>query len=566
MTASGQRGDADPALLHGDHLERRGPFPVPADPLVPAEHLRNIEAANAASPLTDAPATLLDEFDRTVAAFPDHEAIVAGANRLTFGQVHGLSTTLARTIDNLLTDQGPNVVLAARKPHETIIAILALLRCAAPLALLPPNYPVAAMDRLLEQQAMQAVLVATDGVQVTGRLSDWPVMEVDLNELQSEQSVGEQYDRVGSDPAVFSIATDETTGELNVHLHDPRAIALSIASVVEAAGISSSDRVMASDRNASPEWLFSACGVLGQGAALILPDEATHDNNRALARLLADQRVTIALANADILGDILLAAESSAITLPVRTYLLNGAPIPASIVSQLRAHEPSCRIIALDPQPQVAIWAHMHVVEGDDLQADIVPLGKPLGAQRSFVVNAKLDLCPVWVEGSLCLAGEALAEVVFPAATQSPSQVRHPRTGERMHVCTRRARYLPDGEIDLVQDMARSSEPAPPRRRLAGEETADAELLEQVLEAARRILDLDDLSAEDELLALGVDSVGIIRLANVLTKDFGFREEIEFLFENPIMAEIANACRPARDSARSTSISVGPTAIDRPKE
>ena len=94
------------------------------------------------------------------------------------------------------------------------------------------------MDRLLEQQAMQAVLVATDGVQVTGRLSDWPVMEVDLNELQSEQSVGDDCDRVGSDPAIFGIATDETTGELNVHRHDPRAIALSIASVVAAAGIS----------------------------------------------------------------------------------------------------------------------------------------------------------------------------------------------------------------------------------------------------------------------------------------------------------------------------------------
>lgn len=77
--------------------------------------------------------------------------------------------------------------------------------------------------------------------------------------------------------------------------------------------------------------------------------------------------------------------------------------------------------------------------------------GRPLSNVSVHVLDERMELRPFWVEGDLYIGGLGLARGYWRDPARSAARFAiHPDTGERLFRTGLRARWVPDGEIELV--------------------------------------------------------------------------------------------------------------------
>jgi acyl-CoA synthetase (AMP-forming)/AMP-acid ligase II/acyl carrier protein len=131
--------------------------------------------------------------------------------------------------------------------------------------------------------------------------------------------------------------------------------------------------------------------------------------------------------------------------------LLSGDWIPVTLPDRLRKLIPTVEIISLGGATEASIWSILYPIQRVDPSWKSIPYGKPMRNQRFFVLNERLEPCPVWVPGCLYIGGIGLAEGYWrdEAKTQA-SFLLHPQMGERLYRTGDLGRYLPDGNIEFL--------------------------------------------------------------------------------------------------------------------
>jgi non-ribosomal peptide synthetase component F len=95
---------------------------------------------------------------------------------------------------------------------------------------------------------------------------------------------------------------------------------------------------------------------------------------------------------------------------------------------------------------ETTVWAAVH-----EPGEDSASFGRPLSNLGAHVLDGRMELCPFWVEGDLYLSGTGLARGYWRDPARSAARfVIHPDTGERLFRTGRRARWVPDGRIEVL--------------------------------------------------------------------------------------------------------------------
>jgi non-ribosomal peptide synthetase component F len=117
----------------------------------------------------------------------------------------------------------------------------------------------------------------------------------------------------------------------------------------------------------------------------------------------------------------------------LRLVLLSGDWIPVTLPDRLRKLIPTVEIISLGGATEASIWSILYPIQRVDPSWKSIPYGKPMRNQRFFVLNERLEPCPVWVPGCLYIGGIGLAEGYWrdEAKTQA-SFLLHPQMGEQV--------------------------------------------------------------------------------------------------------------------------------------
>ena len=184
------------------------------------------------------------------------------------------------------------------------------------------------------------------------------------------------------------------------------------------------------------------------GGTLVIADQQDHRNPERILELMGQHHVTVVQATPTLWS--MLNLEESA---PKVNMLVGGEALPKELARKLVQ---SGNLTNLYGPTEATIWATMHTVQAQDIQADspaTISIGKPLPGYHVFVLDKNLEPVPCGVQGDIYIAGDALAQGYLgrPGLTAS-TFLACPwlGSGARMYQTGDTGQLKKDGSIDYL--------------------------------------------------------------------------------------------------------------------
>ncbi|HWM01261.1 MAG TPA: amino acid adenylation domain-containing protein [Actinophytocola sp.] len=410
------------------------------DVLAPAERHRLLtELAGTAVP---APAVTIPELvRRQVLATPDAVAVESPGRSLTYRELYARAGRLARELARAGAGPERVVGLALPRTADLVVAMLGVLRSGAGYLPIDPRYPNRRLGFLLADAGPDLVL--TD----TATAADLPDNDVPFLLLDTLDTLddpgpaeGEPDVVVRPDNLAYLMYTSGSTGT-------PKGVAITHANVVngvsrlaDVVGMRPGARMLAGTSVNFDVSVFEVFTALSTGATVEVVRDVLVLGERA--GWAGDVVHTVPSVFADQL-------EHIAGRVDVATLVFAGEGLPADLVRRVRAAVPGATVVNAYGQTE-SFYATTFTVPDDWTGSGGVPIGRPLGNMRTYVLGPGLTPVPPGVVGELYVAGavgrgyharSGLTAQRFVADPFGPSGQRMYRTGDL-------ARWNTDGQLE----------------------------------------------------------------------------------------------------------------------
>ncbi|GAA4658127.1 hypothetical protein GCM10023347_06560 [Streptomyces chumphonensis] len=420
------------------------PLSAPAARIAPlpgAERERLVALAGAERAVAPAPPF-------AVRGEPDAVALVCGAETVTYGELDALGGGLARALTEAGLTPGDPVGVCLRRGPAAVAALTAIWRAGGVYVPLDPHLPEERLRFMAEEAGVRYVVTdeaAGERAAALGR----PLVAV--GSVGPDAGFG--HHTPDPDALAYVIFTSGSTGRPKAVGVAHGAIAAHVDAVRTAFGVTARDRVLAFSSFSFDASLDQLLTSLGCGATVVLrPDEQWLP--ATLAAVVARHGVTVLNLPPTYWAELAFALDdaTTAALATVRLLVLGGESIPAAALTAWRAALPRVRVCNAYGPTETTVTATLHDVTADD-DPERTPIGTPLGARRTYVVDAHGELLPEGAPGELLVGGPELARGYLGRPELTADRfVPDPYTGGggRLYRTGDLVRRLPTGELEFL--------------------------------------------------------------------------------------------------------------------
>ncbi|MFY9550790.1 MAG: amino acid adenylation domain-containing protein [Thermoanaerobaculia bacterium] len=379
-------------------------------------------------------------FEEQAERTPEAEAVVFGAERLTYGQLNERANRLGRFLSK--RGVGPEVLvgLSVERSLDMVVGLLGILKAGGAYVPVDPRYPRQRVALMLEDTAARVVLTQESLAESLpeGRFEK---VRLDGDWAEISRESGENpRGRATARNLAYVIYTSGSTGT-------PKGVAIehySAVALLEWAKEFFSRRelagVLASASICFDLSVFELFAPLASGGKVVLAQ-----NVLELSRLPAAEEVRLVTTVPSAMTELL---RMGALPASVETVTLAGEPLAASLVGEILGSGTVRRVLDLYGPTEDTVFS-----TGATRTADgPATIGRPLSNERVYILDARLQPLPVGVPGDLYVAGAGVARGYLNRAELTAEKfLSDPyRCGERMYRTGDRARFLPGGDIQFL--------------------------------------------------------------------------------------------------------------------
>ncbi|MGD0556992.1 MAG: non-ribosomal peptide synthetase, partial [Streptosporangiaceae bacterium] len=375
-----------------------------------------------------------------------------GGELLSYAELNERANRLAHYLIGL--GAGPEQVVALALPRSapTMVALLAVAKAGAAYLPVDPLLPAARIEFMLNDA--RPVITVTDAATSGGLPEDGPPrVVIDDPAVTAVVAARPARDVTDADRAVplrlanpaYVIYTSGSTGTpKGVVVTQAGLVNLAVAQIAaHALGPGSRLLQVASlsfDTSSGEIWR-----TLGSGASLVVPPAGPLDSEQ-LAQLAAEHEISHVW-----MPPAVLAGMTAGRLAGVRTMTVGGEAVPSSVADPWALDR--LMLVGYGPTESTVCTTTYHVRPGDAARAGVLPIGRPIGNVRVFVLDEWLGVLPPGVVGELYVAGAGVARGYLgrPGLTAGRF-VACPfgEPGERMYQTGDLVRWRADGQLEFV--------------------------------------------------------------------------------------------------------------------
>ena len=232
------------------------------------------------------------------------------------------------------------------------------------------------------------------------------------------------------------IYTSGSTGVPKGVMIDHRGAVNTIVDINRRFQVGSQDRVLALSSFSFDLSVYDIFGLLAAGGSVVLVEQADLRSPAAWVEALERWEVTLwntVPALLQLLVEYLEVQQRRGVGQRLRLGLLSGDWIPC-LPERARERFSRLELVSLGGATEASIWSILYPIAGVEPGWKSIPYGRAMSNQQWYVLNEALEICPVWVPGSLYIAGVGLAQGYWRDEEKTRARFRsHPRSGIRLY-------------------------------------------------------------------------------------------------------------------------------------
>jgi amino acid adenylation domain-containing protein len=382
---------------------------------------------------------------------PDAVAAVFDDGQLTYRELNRRSNQLARYLRKL--GVGPEVLvgICAERSVEMVAGLLGILKAGGAYVPLDPAYPRERLSFMLEDTRCPVILAQQ---RLVAGLPDHEATLVRLDadwEKISRENEENPASEVKDGHIAYVMYTSGSTGRPKGICVPHRAIKRLVCNT-DYVSLEPSDRVAQAANASFDAATFEIWGALVNGATLVGIAKETALSPQEFAAHIRERRISTLFLTTALFNQ--MAREAPGAFRSVRHLLFGGEAVDAGWVRDVIQNSPPKRLLHVYGPTESTTFTSWHLVTDAAQESATVPIGRPIAATQTYVLDRTLEPVPIGVPGELHIGGDGLARAYLnrPELTAEkfiPDPFSH-EPGSRLYKTGDLVRYQPDGALEFL--------------------------------------------------------------------------------------------------------------------
>jgi amino acid adenylation domain-containing protein len=407
---------------------------------------------------------------------PNAVALIFKDEQVTYGELNRRANQLANYLQSLGVGPEVRVGICVERTVEMVVAILGALKAGGAYVPLDPTYPRERLAFMLEDAKIPVLLTQQ---RLAERLLDDRKLSIQHSALRSSildphlkvvcldadwwaiarESEENPENEVTAENLAYVIYTSGSTGRPKGIILRHSGVVNNLVDLNRSFDIGIEDRILAISSPSFDMCVYEVLGTLAAGGTIVMPEASVAKDPSHWARLMVEHRVTVWNSAPPLLELLVSYVEDRPELRPrsLRVAILGGDWVPVTLPDRLKALAENVRVIVLGGATEASIHSIVYPVEKTDPTWKSIPYGRPMANQRACILDPYLQLLPVGAPGELHLGGVGLARGYFDRPDLTAEKfIPNPfgqQPGDRLYKTGDLARYMPDGNIELIGRM-----------------------------------------------------------------------------------------------------------------
>ncbi|MBG9798758.1 non-ribosomal peptide synthetase [Brevibacillus laterosporus] len=394
-------------------------------------------------------------FEKQVECRPTDIAVIHRDQQMTYEELNARANQMARFIRRTGMKNEEIIAVFLERSIPMMESILGIWKAGGAYIPIDTAYPIQRIIGILEDSGA-AVLITTSKFVTPEIIQNYRGTIICIDDQMdaiNQERKGNLSVIVEPDHLAYIIYTSGSTGKpkgamvehigLNNHLH----------MMIKQLKLSEDCRIAqtASHCFDISVWQFFTSIILG-GTTIIYDNQMTMEPTSCIEQIIKD-RINIFQVVPSVLSVMLDHVEETKLSLECFRYVsVTGEAIKRSLVARWFKLFPHIPLANAYGPSEASDDVTIHIL--DQLpQSEIVPIGKPLHNFKIYIVDEKMNLCPVGIKGEICVSGlgvgrgylndpERTAKVFMEDPFADHKGVRLYKTGDM-------GRWLSDGTLEF---------------------------------------------------------------------------------------------------------------------
>ncbi|HYH78631.1 MAG TPA: amino acid adenylation domain-containing protein, partial [Longimicrobium sp.] len=392
-------------------------------------------------------------FEAQAARTPDDAAVEFGWELLTYAELNARANRLAHFLAARGVGPDVRVALCAERGLEMVVGLLAVLKAGGAYVPLDPAYPEDRLRYMLAD-SRPALLLTQSSLAERFAESDLPVLALDADSaLWTSQPETNPDDRgLTPDHLAYVIYTSGSTGQPKGVMNLHRGLVNRLAWGQQAWALGGDDAVLLKTSLSFDGLVRELFWPLIAGARVVVARPEGHRDPVYLLDTIRRAGITT-LNLVPSLLQVLVEEPGMESCRGLKRVLCGGEALSGALLARVHERLPWIEVHNLYGPSEAATAAVALRCTGDGTKAS-VPIGRPVGNTRLYVLDAAGEPAPVGVAGELYVGGAGVARGYEGRPEMTAERfVADPFGGEagaRMYRTGDLARWLADGTVEFV--------------------------------------------------------------------------------------------------------------------